>query len=200
MLLAVGTSISAAAQTVSDAGNGQSAPGAVDCTDVSVNYQEDPNLTKAEQIALMDAALMSSLSKFDVCQSENGESQGQGSAGGGGGSSGSASGGGASVASSDMSGADSTPSDQQPGQSSSSWEPVASTDNGSPQEEGSGQGADVQSASVSNGKVPDDIPPGDNDSILEAQIRQAAMNEKDPAVAEKLWDEYRKYKGLPKKN
>ncbi len=28
------------------------------------------------------------------------------------------------------------------------------------------------------------------------QLREAAMSEPDPAVREKLWDEYRKYKGI----
>ena len=53
---------------------------------------------------------------------------------------------------------------------------------------------------IDNGKVPDDIPPADNDSVLEAQIRQAAINETDPEIKAKLWDEYRRYKGLPTKN
>ena len=48
-----------------------------------------------------------------------------------------------------------------------------------------------------NGKVPEDIPPADNDSALEAQIRQAAIEETDPALKKRLWDEYRRYKGLP---
>lgn len=48
-----------------------------------------------------------------------------------------------------------------------------------------------------NGKLPEDIPASDNDSILEAQIRQAAVGEKDPELKKKLWNEYRKYKGLP---
>lgn len=48
-----------------------------------------------------------------------------------------------------------------------------------------------------NGRVPADIPPADNDSVLEAQIRKAAMEEDDPELREKLWDEYRRYKGLP---
>lgn len=48
-----------------------------------------------------------------------------------------------------------------------------------------------------NGKLPEDIPPADNDSVLEAQIRQAAINETDPELKKKLWNEYRRYKGLP---
>ena len=45
--------------------------------------------------------------------------------------------------------------------------------------------------------VPDDIPEPDNDSVLEAQIRRAAMEETDPRIRAELWNEYRKYKGLP---
>ncbi len=50
-----------------------------------------------------------------------------------------------------------------------------------------------------NGMVPEDIPQDDNDSVLEEQIRLAAMNEKDPEKKKRLWNEYRKYKGLPQK-
>jgi len=47
--------------------------------------------------------------------------------------------------------------------------------------------------------IPEDIPQDDNDSILEEQIRLAAINEKDPVKKKRLWNEYRKYKGLPQK-
>ena len=47
--------------------------------------------------------------------------------------------------------------------------------------------------------MPDDIPAPDNDSVLEAQIRRAAMEEADPRIRAELWNEYRKYKGLPPK-
>jgi hypothetical protein len=33
--------------------------------------------------------------------------------------------------------------------------------------------------------------------VIAAQIRLAAEIEKDPIKKEKLWNEYRKYKGLP---
>ena len=45
---------------------------------------------------------------------------------------------------------------------------------------------------------PDDIPDGDDDDVVARQLREAAMREPDPAVREKLWDEYRKYKGIEK--
>lgn len=43
---------------------------------------------------------------------------------------------------------------------------------------------------------PGDIPSGDDDDVIARQLREAAMREPDPAVREKLWDEYRKYKGI----
>ena len=51
----------------------------------------------------------------------------------------------------------------------------------------------------SNSKIPEDIPQDDNDSVLEEQIKIAAINEKDPEKKKRLWNEYRKYKGLPQK-
>ena len=52
---------------------------------------------------------------------------------------------------------------------------------------------------LTNGKIPDDIPDADNDSVFEAQIRAAAMAETDPDTQKNLWNEYRRYKGLPEK-
>ncbi|MFA5495355.1 MAG: hypothetical protein WC247_11300 [Porticoccaceae bacterium] len=45
-----------------------------------------------------------------------------------------------------------------------------------------------------DGTVPPDLVDGSDDDIVARQIREAAINEKDPALREKLWDEYRKYK------
>ena len=50
---------------------------------------------------------------------------------------------------------------------------------------------------LTNGKTPDDIPAAENDSVFEAQIRAAAMAETDPDTKKNLWNEYRRYKGLP---
>lgn len=52
----------------------------------------------------------------------------------------------------------------------------------------------------SGGKTPEDIPRGQDDDIVARQIREAAMQEKDPVLREKLWDEYRKYKNQQKAN
>lgn len=43
---------------------------------------------------------------------------------------------------------------------------------------------------------PNDIPNGNDDDVVARQLREAAMREPDPAVREKLWEEYRKYKGI----
>ena len=43
---------------------------------------------------------------------------------------------------------------------------------------------------------PADIPDRNDDDVVARQLREAAMREPDPAVREKLWDEYRKYKGI----
>lgn len=42
--------------------------------------------------------------------------------------------------------------------------------------------------------VPADIPDGRDDDIVARQLREAAMQEKDPELREKLWEEYRNYK------
>ncbi len=46
------------------------------------------------------------------------------------------------------------------------------------------------------GKIatPPDIPDGKDDDIVARQLREAAENEQDPELREKLWEEYRKYK------
>ena len=45
---------------------------------------------------------------------------------------------------------------------------------------------------------PADIPEGTDDDVVARQLREAAMREPDPELREKLWDEYRKYKGISK--
>jgi len=167
-----------------------------DCTDITVDYENNPNLTRQEKIKLMDKALLHSLNKYEGCQNirasaaASGGGADTGKTGSGGGTENSGSG--SSTASSDMSGTE-TPAEQETtsnslnGKTETSTAPInedAKTHNQNVHPKGSG-------------KIPDDIPKVDNDSVLEAQIRQAAMSETDPAIKVKLWNEYRKYKGLP---
>ena len=45
-------------------------------------------------------------------------------------------------------------------------------------------------------EAPEDIPSGNDDDVVARQLREAAMREPDPIIRERLWNEYRKYKGL----
>lgn len=45
--------------------------------------------------------------------------------------------------------------------------------------------------------VPADIPNGNDDDVVARQLREAAMAEADPELRERLWNEYRRYTGLP---
>jgi len=170
-----------------------------DCTKILLNYSAAPNLTRQERTALMDKALLDSLNKYERCQNAHASHS---SASGGGGGSGNGGGSGSngedagqgrqnsSTASSGMSGTN-MPSDHP----SLTNNHLAGADEAPVNKDAHGRTKAMHA--LSNGKIPEDIPPSDNDSILEEQIRQAAMNETDPVIRKKLWNEYRKYKGLP---
>ena len=172
----------------------------VDCTDAYVRYSDDPSLTRAEKLALMDQALMNSLSRYDACQTSRSHLSG-GVRGGevvptgisGGLKSEENSTNEGSAASESISGTEKLPavSARTPNFAPVEWSNPGKTTLSESQP--SGSSGEVR---ASNGKIPEDIPTADNDSVLEAQIRQAALNETDPEVQDLLWDEYRKYKGL----
>ncbi len=191
---------------------GSGASRAFECTDVSVDYANDPNLTREERIRLMDQALFDSLGKFDSCQAERAAAA---AAGGGAGGADATAEAGESVASSDMAGEASANSEAEestslpdrndenqhakwsnPDQGEKPLNPefLDESDAQKDQEQNGDEAGDIR---LKNGKIPDDIPPADNDSVLEAQIRRAAIDEKDPETKARLWNEYRKYKGLP---
>ena len=182
-----------------------------DCTKVTIDFTNDQSLTQEEKLELMDKALFESLSRFDACHisqattSSRTTSNAGGTAGaeGSGQQTGTKGSGGRSVASVNMSG------EEKPAESQTSQEKDTSSSSGLAETGSKGQheteivkhtkGTPSQPTVLDNGKIPDDIPPADNDSILEGQIRQAAIIEKDPKIKAKLWQEYRKYKGLPPK-
>ena len=60
-----------------------------------------------------------------------------------------------------------------------------------------GGGAAAPQGNAPTFPVPEDIPGGNDDDVVARQLREAAMSEPDPELREKLWDEYRKYTGLP---
>ncbi len=55
------------------------------------------------------------------------------------------------------------------------------------------EGASAPSSTIAGG-IPEGVGDGRDDDIVARQIREAAQKEKDPALREKLWEEYRKYK------
>ena len=183
---------------------------AQDCLGVYLDASDDASLTREERIAKLDKVLLESLNNSDLCQSV-GSASADGVAGGvsggvaggagdgaAGGSAGSGSAGAVeSLPSGDIQGADSTAEsrDSTAGDSAQT-QTQTQTAAGKPE-----VGADVAGpdASAPNGKAPDDIPPAENDDIIAKQFRQAAVEETDPEAQAKLWNEYRRYKGLPVK-
>jgi hypothetical protein len=69
-----------------------------------------------------------------------------------------------------------------------------SSGGGQSAEEGGGKSGDSGDKLEPVGDIPDDISDGEADDIIARQIREAAEQERDPVLREKLWDEYRKYK------
>jgi hypothetical protein len=45
-------------------------------------------------------------------------------------------------------------------------------------------------------RTPDDIEAVIDDDVVAKQLREAALAEEDPELRERLWEEYRKYKGM----
>ena len=69
---------------------------------------------------------------------------------------------------------------------------IPATSNGG----GGGYGGSPPQQTAAVHAPPADIPSGTDDDVVARQLREAAMREPDPELREKLWDEYRKYKGI----
>ena len=212
---AAGLALTLAAAVAAHAGDaGTCAPAAVPAD------TEGQPLTRAERIARLDQAFHEALARFDECQGAavtaaggNSAAGADGAADGTGGDS-SGTGGGVSVESVAAEGIQGAESPEAPeatadGTSadgaSADDTPIESVAAGGIRgteapEDGERSAADIdRPPAAGSGQVPDDIPAPDNDSVLEAQIRRAAMEESDPRIRAELWNEYRKYKGLPPK-
>lgn len=61
-------------------------------------------------------------------------------------------------------------------------------------EGGASAGGGVGEQAEGSPPVPPDVGDGSDDDIIARQLREAAMNEEDPELREKLWEEYRAYK------
>jgi hypothetical protein len=176
---------------------------AIDCSSIKINYIDRPDMTQSERLEAMNKAFFESVNQFELC---NLSSQAQSSP-----ESESISENqviSESAEESDDSSAESGEVAQEsvasPTMVGTELESTASTFDTS--EETSMQDTGNESSiaaygSGKNGKIPEDIPDVNNDDAIAAQIRLAAEIEDDPVKKEKLWNEYRKYKGLAvKKN
>lgn len=157
-----------------------------DCGQADIRYRDDPSLSRAERIALMEKAFYDSINRFEACELANQSAPSSAKN-----SSGSADGDGEqsdglsennATASQDMQGTDST----------LEIPPAMAEQDRQDTESGTRQSP----TGVRNGAIPEDIPAANNDDAIAAQIRLAAESETDPEIREKLWNEYRKYKGL----
>ncbi len=166
---------------------------AVDCTNIQIDYSDDPTLTKGERINKMDESFSRALNKYKLCYQEikKKETNNTNENSGGANEAAESSNGkniGEAVANSAMSGTELPAAEDSVQEESKNNLTLQTTDIKNRNYLGS--------VSTANGKLPDDIPSADNDSALAAQIRRAAENESDPKKRKLLWDEYRKYKGL----
>ncbi len=182
-----------------------------DCAPSAVHADVDGRpLTREEKIARLDEALRESLARFDECltpaavpadagpgaEGALGDAAGDGATGrpaaaaeGGGTEASDAAGAVESVAAEGVEGTEAP-------------RRADAVVPGTGRTAGSGGVRSGASAGIPDGAsddIPDDIPEPDNDSVLEAQIRRAAMEETDPGIRARIWNEYRKYKGLPER-
>ena len=171
-----------------------------DCTVIELEPEIDPNMTTQENIQTLTEQFFESVNTVQHCEppTDPASSGGGGAAGGGAA---------AAAASSDIAGTEAVITESAGGVSTSPADSELSAiqseidealKGSSGAEATAEQGAAaIEAQDGNNGAIPDDIPPADNDSVFEAQIRAAAENETDPEVKKNLWNEYRKYKGLP---
>ncbi|PHS71502.1 MAG: hypothetical protein COB23_00580 [Methylophaga sp.] len=160
----------------------------IDCSDVAIHYVDNPEWTQTERLEAMDKAFFESVDRFELCNLSN--QSNSASTSGANQVSGAANGsevGLDSVASPTLSGTESEPT----------LPPIDFAENSGQPEDATNESVTVNGSGSTNGTIPKDIPAADNDDVIAAQIRLAAEIEKDPVKKEKLWNEYRKYKGIP---
>ena len=148
-----------------------------------------PGQTRSERVAAIDAELQASVAEFDgLLQREqlelertarNPGSQGGGAAGSGQGN----------QASEGNQGSESE-------QAASRGDVFGEVpEEQAPPGEGDGSRGTVGPPESGPGAtIPDDVPEAQDDDIVARQLREAAENETDPELRERLWEEYRRYK------
>jgi hypothetical protein len=178
----------------------------IDCSNIVINYVDRPDMTRSERIEAMNKAFYESVNRFELCNlsnqsiptSESASGDQQGSDGSEDGNENAMDGTESSTASFDsvesplMSGTET--------ESTSTSQLPDSPESSDKQENAKDESIAVYGSAGGSGATPEDIPDANNDDAVAAQIRLAAELEKDPVKKEKLWNEYRKYTGLPVKD
>ena len=166
-----------------------------DCTAIEIPETDDALLTREEKIARLENALLVEVSKYDPClgattgdndNSDNGDDSGSTGVNGDHGST-------QSVPVSGIQG-------DEPKLSTETMPGLTTSTDPAPQQPASYSPGTIPGKSATPGqhKPPEDIPvSSDGDSIIAKQLRKAAEEEADPAKKAKLWNEYRRYKGIP---
>ena len=167
----------------------------IDCSTVVINYTENPEWSRQERIKAMDKAFFESIHRFELCNLSNQSNALSATAN-------------SMEAESDPDSGDGTEASSNKSTTMKGTETGAekeadadtdpTTNNSSQTEKTNSQPTKKpRASSTSNGASPEDIPSANNDDVIAAQIRVAAEIEQDPVKKNKLWNEYRKYKGLP---
>jgi len=166
----------------------------IDCSEVTIDYVDRPDMTYSERLEEMDMAFYESVNRFELCNLSNQASSSSEAARAG-------SDAGLDGTERGESGFESVASPLITGTETESTIPLSDfpEDSGMPENTGD-EAVAVYRGSGGNGALPEDIPDANNDDVVAAQIRLAAEIEKDPVKKERLWNEYRKYKGLPVKD
>ena len=179
----------------------------IDCTDITIDFTDRPDMTRSERLEAMNRAFFDSVNRFELCNLSNAISNNSSAA--------------QTSSNAGLSGSETD------GQSTSNNDASAETVAGSYDSRASGEVSGTELSQVAepfdspvsqdetaalentvpskppptvgNGTLPEDIPVANNDDAVAVQIRLAAEIEQDTVKKEKLWNEYRKYKGLPVK-
>ena len=175
----------------------------IDCSEVAINYIDRADMTPSERLEEMDKAFYESVNRFELCNLSNQASSSSESASS---AQGTSAGGdsGLDGTESSESNIESVASPLMTGTETESTVRLSDFPEDSDMPENIPENAGDEAIAIyrgsgANGALPEDIPDANNDDVVAAQIRLAAEIEKDPVKKERLWNEYRKYKGLPVK-
>ena len=150
-----------------------------ECENIDVNYKENDFLTEREQVQEMDDALLESLNRFEECIRKKSAARKN---------------------KSDYNVKNSSDgSEKLRGNKFTDIQEKANTDyeiNQNNSENNITSSIDENNLGT-NGKIPEDIPIENNDDVFARQIKNSALEEKDPERQKKIWNLYRKYKNLP---